>query len=61
MKTTLHIDKSLLHHAIRLTGIDEKAALVRMALEALIRQETARIADGRASETKALVTPITLD
>jgi Arc/MetJ family transcription regulator len=53
MKITLHIDKSLLNHAIRLTGIDEKVALVRMALEALIRQETALIPATQGIEPQA--------
>ncbi len=56
MKTALHIDKSLLNQAIRLTGINEKAALVRMALEALIRQETARIALTPTSDSPVLAT-----
>jgi len=42
MRTTLNIDAELLAEAARLTGIDEKAALVRLGLEALIARETAR-------------------
>ena len=42
MKTTLNIDDRLLAEARRLTGIDEKTALVREGLEALIARESAR-------------------
>jgi len=57
MKTSLHIDKSLMNQAARLTGIDEKAALVRMALEALIRQEIARQAIESGSDSNAIAAP----
>ena len=42
MKTTLNIDDDLLDRARRLAGIDEKTALVRAGLEALIARESAR-------------------
>ena len=42
MRTTLNIDDELLEEARRLTGIDEKTALVRAGLEALIARESAR-------------------
>lgn len=42
MRTTLNIDDNLLAKAARLTGIDEKTALVKIGLEALIAQESAR-------------------
>jgi hypothetical protein len=42
MKTTLNIDDQILKKASRLTGISEKTALVRMGLEALIEQESAK-------------------
>ena len=42
MKTTLNIDDRLLDEARRLTRIDEKTALVRAGLEALIARESAR-------------------
>jgi Arc/MetJ family transcription regulator len=42
MRTTLNIDDALLRRAAKLTGIDEKTALVRMGLEALIALESAR-------------------
>ena len=42
MKTTLNIDDDLLARARRLAGIEEKTALVRAGLEALIARESAR-------------------
>jgi Arc/MetJ family transcription regulator len=42
MKTTLNIDDELLDRAARLTGVEEKTALVRRGLEALIALESAR-------------------
>lgn len=42
MRTTLNIDDQLLADAKRLTGMSEKAALVREALRALIERESAR-------------------
>jgi Arc/MetJ family transcription regulator len=42
MKTTLNIDDALLAEARRLTRIQEKTALVRAGLEALIARENAR-------------------
>jgi Arc/MetJ family transcription regulator len=42
MRTTLHIDDDLLREAARLARIDEKTALVRAGLEALIARESAR-------------------
>jgi Arc/MetJ family transcription regulator len=42
MKTTLNIDDDLLEQARRLTRIEEKTALVRAGLEALIARESAR-------------------
>ena len=42
MRTTLNIDDELLGEAQRLTGMTEKAALVREALRALIERESAR-------------------
>ena len=42
MKTTLNIDDRLLAEARRLSKIDEKTALVRAGLEALIARESAR-------------------
>lgn len=42
MRTTLNLDDDLLEEAQRLTGLSEKAAVVRAALEALIERESAR-------------------
>lgn len=42
MRTTLNIDDGLLAEALKLTGVTEKTALVRMGLEALIARETSR-------------------
>ncbi len=40
MRTTLNIDDNLLAEAAELTGIQEKTALVRAGLEALISKES---------------------
>ncbi len=42
MRTTLSLDDELLAKAEAYTGIREKAALVRTALQALIEREAAR-------------------
>jgi len=42
MRTTLNIDDQLLDDAQRITGVTEKAALVREGLRALIERESAR-------------------
>ena len=42
MRTTLIIDEELLERARELTGIQEKTALVRAGLEALIARETGK-------------------
>ena len=42
MRTTLNIDDRLLDEARGLSGIEEKTALVRAGLEALIARESAR-------------------
>jgi len=42
MRTTLNIDDHLLAEAQRITGLAEKAALVREGLKALIERESAR-------------------
>jgi len=42
MRTTLIIDEELLERARELTGIQEKTALVKMGLEALIARETGK-------------------
>jgi Arc/MetJ family transcription regulator len=58
MRTTLNIDDSLLGEAARLTGVDEKTALVRLGLEALIARESAkRLASMGGSQKKLKDTP----
>lgn len=42
MRTTLALDDDLLAKAQALTGLSEKAALVREALRALIQRESAK-------------------
>lgn len=42
MRTTIDVDDSLLEKAARLTGIQDKNALVRLGLETLIASESAR-------------------
>ncbi len=42
MRTTLNIDDELLAEAQRITGVSEKAALVREGLRALIEREASR-------------------
>jgi Arc/MetJ family transcription regulator len=42
MKTTLNISDELLDRASKLTGVDEKTSLVRLGLEALIAQHSAK-------------------
>ena len=42
MRTTVNIDDELMAAAQKLTGIEEKAVLLRKGLKALIEQESAR-------------------
>jgi Arc/MetJ family transcription regulator len=42
MRTTLALDDDLIRLAQEFTGLDEKTALVREALKALIERESAR-------------------
>lgn len=42
MRTTLNIDDETLETAIRLTGVKEKTALVKLGLEALIARESSK-------------------
>lgn len=56
MRTTLALDDDLLAEAQSLTGIEEKTALVREALKALIARESARrlaLLGGSDPEAKA--------
>ena len=57
MKTTLNIDPELIDEATRLTGVNEKTALVRMGLEALVQLQSAhRLANLGGSELR--LTPV---
>lgn len=42
MRTTLNIDDQVLQRAAEITGVTEKTSLVRMGLEALVSQESAK-------------------
>ena len=42
MRTTVTLDDALLDRARRLSGLDERSALLREALAALIQRESAR-------------------
>lgn len=42
MRTTVNIDDELLEEARRMTGMTEKAVLVREGLRALVERESAR-------------------
>jgi Arc/MetJ family transcription regulator len=57
MRTTLNIKDDLLAKAAELTGIKEKTSLVRLGLQALIAQESAKrlAALGGTEETLALI------
>ena len=58
MRTTLNIEEKLLAKAAELTGIQEKTALVRLGLEALIAKESAkRLAKLGGTEKKLEIVP----
>ena len=42
MRTTLNLDDDLLAEALRLSGLDEKTAVIHEGLKALIAREKAR-------------------
>lgn len=53
MRTTLNIDDELIEKASELTGIEQKTALVRAGLEALIaRASSRRLAELGGTETR---------
>lgn len=54
MRTTITIDDQLLEDARRLSGIEERAALIRAALTALIERESARRLVAMAGTEKQL-------
>ena len=58
MRTTVNIDDQLLNEAQRLTGVNEKTALIREGLRALIERESAlRLARLGGSEPQLQVVP----
>lgn len=58
MRTTLALDDDLVREAQRLTGTQEKGALVRQALVALIERESAqRLAQLAGSDPQAAGVP----
>ena len=57
MRTTLNIEDALLKRAGELTGVKEKAALVRLGLEALIAAESAKRLVALGGTQKQLKTP----
>lgn len=42
MRTTINLDETLVEEAMRMTGTEERTALIHDGLRALIRQESAR-------------------
>lgn len=42
MRTKIDLDEKLIERAVELTGVKERGALVRMALEGLIARESGR-------------------
>ena len=54
MRTTINIDDRLLEKASKLTGIQEKTALVRRGLEALIALESSKRLAKLAGTEKSL-------
>lgn len=58
MRTTVNLDDSLLAHAQALSGVQERNALLREALNALIQRESARrLARLGGSEPRLLDVP----
>jgi len=57
MRTTLNLDDALLDEAHRLTGIDERTALLHEGLRALIERESARRLARLGGSQKALKLP----
>jgi len=54
MRTTVTIDDQLLAEAQRVSGVKEKAALLREGLKALIERESARRLQALGGSEKAL-------
>jgi Arc/MetJ family transcription regulator len=57
MRTTVNIDNELLDEAQRLTGVREKATLLREGLKALIERESARRLAALGGSEPQLKTP----
>jgi Arc/MetJ family transcription regulator len=58
MRTTLNIEDNLLDQARKMTGIQEKTALVKLGLEALIARESGkRLAKLGGTEKQLKQTP----
>ncbi|MGY6532689.1 type II toxin-antitoxin system VapB family antitoxin [Glycocaulis sp.] len=57
MRTTLTLDDALVEKAAGLTGIGERAALVREALKALIERESAKRLAALGGSEPDLVAP----
>jgi Arc/MetJ family transcription regulator len=57
MRTTIALDDDLLAEAEALTGVKERTALVRKALEALIERESARRLARLGGTEKRLAAP----
>ncbi|HEX5972969.1 MAG TPA: type II toxin-antitoxin system VapB family antitoxin [Gemmatimonadaceae bacterium] len=57
MRTTVTLDETLLEEAHRLTGIDERTALLHEGLRALIERESARRLARLGGTQKALKLP----
>ncbi len=55
MRTTVNIDDDLLARAQRISGVSEKAALLREGLRALIERESARRLAALGGSEKQLV------
>jgi Arc/MetJ family transcription regulator len=57
MRTTIILNDDLVRKAAKLTGIDEKTALVHAGLEALIARESARRLAALVGSNPKLVAP----
>ncbi|MBN8993765.1 MAG: type II toxin-antitoxin system VapB family antitoxin [Rhizobiales bacterium] len=57
MRTTIALDDALLAEAEALTGVKERTALIRKALEALIERESARRLARLGGTEKSVVAP----
>lgn len=58
MRTTITVDDALVEQAAELSGVHEKAALIRTALQTLVRVESARRLTGLGgSDPQAAVSP----